>query len=65
MTIHWIDENFERKSAALAVKRIMGRHTYDVLAENMEQIFLDFKIDFDKIKTVTTDNASNFVKAFK
>lgn len=38
MTAHWINPvNFGREKAALACKRIKGRHTYDVIASKIEQ----------------------------
>lgn len=37
ITAHWIDpSNFHRAKAAFARKRIKGRHTYDVVATEME-----------------------------
>ncbi|XP_073694418.1 uncharacterized protein [Garra rufa] len=39
MTAHWIDpSNFHREKAALACKRIKGRHTYDIVATEIEQV---------------------------
>lgn len=65
MTAHWIDpNNLTRHQAALACQRLKGRHTFDVLANALENIFGDFKIQ-NKISGTTTDNGTNFVKAFK
>ena len=64
VTIHWIDEESLRIcSGALACRRLAGRHTYDVLAEMLEDIHRDFTIK-EKVTVTTTDNGSNFVKAF-
>lgn len=64
MTIHWINqETLSISSVALACRRIIGRHTYDVLAEMLEDVHRDFNIK-DKVTVTTTDNGSNFVKAF-
>lgn len=65
MKVHWIDEkSLERKSAVLACHRVTGRHTYDVLAREINAIFLKYKIQ-NKVSYMITDNGSNFVKAFK
>ena len=46
----------------LACKRLFGKHTYDNLAKAVQGVHMTFGIT-DKV--VTTDNGSNFVKAFK
>lgn len=65
MTVHWIDNStLKRQKSVLACRRIIGRHTYDVLARTIETVHMDFRIE-DKVATTTTDNGSNFVKAFR
>lgn len=54
----------ERKSNALACRRIYGRHTYDKLADIIESVLNEFKIT-SKVSHIITDNASNFAKAFR
>ncbi len=44
VTIHWLDESLIRKSQALACKRIVGSHTFNVLAEALESILLEFQV---------------------
>ncbi|KAG1924762.1 zinc finger BED domain-containing protein, partial [Pimephales promelas] len=64
-TAHWIDnETLERKSAALACKRLRGHHTFDVLASALDDIHSQYHIR-DKIVRTTTDSGSNFLKAFR
>lgn len=64
-TVHWIEEtSLKRKSAALACKRLYGRHTYDLIASTLEEIHAKYRIS-DKVVCTVTDNGSNFVKAFK
>ena len=64
VTAHWIDDKtLDRVSASLACCRLKGRHTYDVLAAKLEEIHTDYEI-VSKIVKTTTDNGSNFVKAF-
>ncbi len=64
ITVHWLDTNLTRKSACLAVRQIKGRHTYDVLAQVMEAVNIEFGIE-DKVCFTVTDSGANFLKAFK
>ena len=65
ITVHWINPcNFKREKAAIACKRIKGRHTFDVIGFEMEQIHSAFSLSH-RITTTVADNGSNFVKAFK
>uniref|UniRef100_A0A3B3SME0 BED-type domain-containing protein n=1 Tax=Paramormyrops kingsleyae TaxID=1676925 RepID=A0A3B3SME0_9TELE len=65
VTIHWFNPcTLQRKTAALACKRIRGRHTYDVIASELEQIHSSSGV-LNKVVATVTDNGSNFVKAFK
>jgi hypothetical protein len=64
VTGHWIDAHtLERKSACLALRRLKGSHTYDVIASTLEGINTEFGVRRKTIRT-TTDSGSNFVKAF-
>ncbi|EZA53797.1 hypothetical protein X777_06861, partial [Ooceraea biroi] len=65
ITIHWVNPvTFERESAALACRRMKGKHTYDVLAREIKSVFLEYHIQ-NKVCCTTTDNGSNFIKAFR
>lgn len=66
VTVHWIDsEMLQRKKAAIACRRFRGRHTYDAIASELEDIFFQYGLTTEKVKACVTDNGSNFVKAFK
>lgn len=64
-TVHWLNPlTLERQSKGLACKRIYGRHTYDNIAEMIDNVLSEFNIQ-TKTTMIVTDNAANFVKAFK
>ena len=64
MTVHWIDPHtLKRCKAAIACARMMGRHTYDVLACKIEQVHASYSLT-GKVCATITDIGSNFVKAF-
>jgi len=57
VTAHWLDPNsLKRCSAALACKQLRGSHTFDVLANALNDIHSEFEIQ-GKIVRTTTDNA--------
>lgn len=65
VTAHWIDaDTLKRCSAALACKQLRGSHTFELLANALNDIHSEFGIR-GKIVRTTTDNGSNFVKAFQ
>lgn len=64
MTAHWKGEDLKRRSACLAVRRVKGRHTFDVIASAINEIHKEFKIQ-GKVNVMITDSGSNFLKAFK
>ena len=65
VTLHWISRStLERNKAALACRRIRGRHTYDVIGAEIENIHSSYG-PLNKVVVTVTDNGSNFVKAFK
>lgn len=64
VTIHYLDENLERKSYLLAFRRMFGRHTHAAIAELLMSINREFNIHRNKVTNIITDGASNFKKAF-
>ena len=64
MTVHWVDSTtLKRCKAALCCTRVVGRHTYDVLAAKIEHVHRSYGLT-RKVTATVTDNGSNFVKAF-
>ncbi|KAK0150371.1 Zinc finger BED domain-containing protein 1 [Merluccius polli] len=65
VTAHWLDPcSFECRSAALACRQLRGSHTFDALAAVLTDIHAEYEISLKVVRT-TTDNGSNFVKAFR
>lgn len=66
VTCHWINPvTYERRSAALACRRFSGTHSFDRIAELIDDIHSTFGLRSEKITATVTDNGSNFIKAFK
>lgn len=53
------------KSAAIACRRFPGSHSFERIAELLNDVHLSFGLDSKKIVATVTDNGSNFIKAFK
>jgi hypothetical protein len=65
VTMHWLDtETLERKMTVLACERMKGHQCFDVLAQALDVINKKYSIQ-NKVVATTTDNGSNFVKAFR
>ena len=64
VTVHrFCCDNFERKRSALACRRLTGSHTYDLLADHLQDVYCEYgiKSKVHVIKT-TSDSGSNFKK---
>lgn len=64
-TCHWLDENFKRNSVALACRRFTGSHTFIKINDMIEEIHNEYDLNNGNVIATVTDNASNFIKAFK
>ncbi|KAI4889111.1 hypothetical protein NFI96_025223 [Prochilodus magdalenae] len=65
VTAHWFNpQTMQRSFAALACKQLKGSHTFSALAGALNDIHTEFNIR-EKIVCTTTDNGSNFLKAFR
>ena len=64
ITVHWINPfSLTYYKAAICFTRIVGRHTYDVLAAKIEHVHRVYGLS-GKVTATVTDNGSNVVKAF-
>ena len=64
VTAHWLNKkSMKRKPAALACRRLTGKHDYLLLGKEICKVHDQFEITENVVGT-TTDNGSNFVKAF-
>lgn len=65
VTCHWLHTTtLVRQSICLAIRRVIGRHTYNVIASYLENIHAEFGIE-NKTAITITDSGSNMVKAFR
>ena len=60
-----INQDLERESVAVACRRFKGTHSYDKIAELIDNINSEFGISYRNIVATVTDNGSNFAKCFK
>ena len=52
------------EKVCLSIRRIFGKHSYDLLARHLEKIHGEFGL-LDKTRLTSTDPGSNFLKAFR
>ncbi len=65
VTCHWIDPDSRvRKSCVLACSLMEEKHTGQYIAQMLDKIQTQFKIQGSVVRT-TTDNGANFVSSFK
>lgn len=65
VTVHFVDESFNRRSFLLGFKKMKKRQTYDILAQALDDIFRDYSINEGQITNIVTDGGSAFCKMFK
>lgn len=63
VTVHWINSTLH-SLLSLACKRIRGKHAYDVIGAEIEEIHSSYGLH-GYIFTTVMDNASVFAKAFR
>jgi hypothetical protein len=65
VTIHYINSDWELKSACLQTVALLKDHTGQNVADCLMEIFANWEINPNKIVAATTDNGSNVVLAFE
>lgn len=66
VTAHYLDPTaLQRKSVALACTRFPHPHNNERITEQLQLIYATYQIRSSKVVATVTDNASNFVKAFR
>ena len=64
VTAHYIcPSTLKRESLCLAISRMIGFITYDVIGKKLDSIHSEFGIE-NKVTVTVTDSGSNFLKAF-
>lgn len=65
VTVHFINEYFNRESYLLAFKQLFLRQNYVYLAQPLDNIFNDYDIKIEQITHIVTDGGIAFCKMFK
>ena len=66
MTAHVVaPETLQREYFAIACERFSGTHSFDSIAEKIQEVHDKIGLDYKKITCTITVNASNFAKAFR
>lgn len=65
MTVHFLTNDFERKSFVLSFRQLKGRQTNEELSTEIAQVLNEFSLSKDKVTHVVTDGCSAFTKGFR
>ena len=60
-----IQKHCRESPLQFACKRFSGTHSFDSIAEKIQEVHDKIGLDYKKITRTITDNASNFAKAFR
>ena len=63
LTVHFINEDFHLKSRCLQTAFFPEDHTSENIATGMREALADWGLDESRLVCITTDNATNMVKA--
>lgn len=65
MTVHFLTDNFERKSSVLSFRQMKGRQTNKELSTEMASVLHEFNLPKSKVTNIVTDGCSAFTKGFR
>lgn len=65
VTVHFLNDKYQRESFVLAFRELKGKQTYFELANMLDQIFKEYSIKKSQITNIVTDGGSAFCKMFK
>lgn len=57
--------NFQSECLVIGLMEMKERHTHSAIKKAIEQVLSNYDFDKSKIRAITTDDGSSFVKAFK
>lgn len=63
LTGHWIDSQWNRNNATLAMKSVSGSHTGEMIADTLSKELIRWKVTSDRQVLMLRDNASAMAKA--
>ena len=55
MSVHFINDNFERESFVLAFRQLKYKQTNVVMATEMTKVLKEYGIDVEKVTNIVTD----------
>lgn len=64
MTVHFLTNDFDRKSYVLSFKQMKGKQTNKELSEEMDRTIREYGLDTDKVVNIVTDGCAAFTKSF-
>ncbi|XP_033221178.1 zinc finger BED domain-containing protein 4-like [Belonocnema kinseyi] len=62
LTVHWLDDHFEKRSAALNVDVFPGSHTGDAIADRLTDLLASWSLDKIRVHLLMRDNGGNMAK---
>lgn len=65
MTVHFINDKFERGSFLLAFKLLIGKQTYEVLGNAIHKVMTEYNLNTNNVTDIITDGGTALCKMFK